>query len=311
MQKQIIEPLVTVIVVTYNSSKYILETLESIQNQTYSNIEIVITDDFSTDLTVSIVKNWIEANKKKLNIVKLVEASENTGTPENSNRGLKHATGQWIKTTSGDDTLEINCIEKFVNFIKNNCCDIVFSKVNLLKDGIKIKHDTNYNFFSLNPKDQFRKILSNSSYIFTPGVFLKRDLIEKMGGFDIRFKIIEDLPLWIKLGENNYKFFLLDEYLVNYRVNENSISQSNSSRIINQDFYKEYKKIFRDLIENELKYEKMFLTLLNYKKYFLIMDFIIFTGNKNSKTNRFLKLFLTKINVFNLKKLIKKFIHGK
>ena len=311
MQKQINGPLVTVIVITYNSSSYIIETLESIKNQTYSNIEIVITDDFSTDSTVSIIKNWIETNKKKLNVVKLVESSENTGTPENSNRGLKHAAGQWIKTTSGDDTLEIDCIEKFVNFIKNNQCDIVFSKVNQLKEGIKIKHETNYNFFSLGPKEQFRKILSNDSYLFTPGVFLKKDLISKIDGYDTKYKIIEDLPFWIKLGKNNIKFFLLDDHLVNYRINEDSISQSNLNRFINMKFYNEYKTIFKELITDELRIRKMYLSILNYKKYFFFTDLIILAGNKNSGITNFLKLFLVKVTFFNFKKIIKIIINGK
>ena len=57
-------PLVSVIAVTYNSSAYILETLESIKNQTYSNLEIIITDDCSTDITISTINNWLESNKK-------------------------------------------------------------------------------------------------------------------------------------------------------------------------------------------------------------------------------------------------------
>ena len=59
-----------------------------------------------------------------------------------------------------------------------------------------------------------------SSYLFAPGVFLRKDLILKIGGFDTIYQIIEDLPFWIKLGINNIKFYLLDEYLVNYRINE-------------------------------------------------------------------------------------------
>ena len=64
MNKIINCPLVSVIVVTYNSSKYIIETLDSIKNQTYSNLEIIITDDSSNDMTMSRINNWLDRNKE-------------------------------------------------------------------------------------------------------------------------------------------------------------------------------------------------------------------------------------------------------
>ena len=61
------EPLVSIIVITYNSSKYVLETLESAKAQTYENIELIISDDGSTDDTIKICKNWLEKNQDRFN----------------------------------------------------------------------------------------------------------------------------------------------------------------------------------------------------------------------------------------------------
>ena len=66
-------PLVSVIVITYNSSKFVLETLESIYNQTYSNIELIISDDCSSDETINICQNWLYKNKNRFKNIELID----------------------------------------------------------------------------------------------------------------------------------------------------------------------------------------------------------------------------------------------
>lgn len=310
MNKEINCPLVSVIVVTYNSSNHVLETLESIKNQTYTNLEIIITDDCSTDRTISITNNWLESNKTIKKVTKVITSSKNTGTPENCNRGFEFASGKWVKTISGDDTLEINCIEKFVDFTNYNQCEIIFSKINLIKGNRKIKNISNTSFFNLNAKNQLKKILSNDSYLFAPSVFIKKDLISRLGGFNSKYKIIEDLPFWIKASQSGVSFFLINDHLVNYRINESNVSKSNSTRFINIKFYNEYKIIYKELILSELIVRRMYISILNYKKYFFFTDLIILTGNKHSGITKFLKLFLVNVTFFNFKKIFKTIING-
>jgi alpha-1,3-rhamnosyltransferase len=66
------QPLVSIVVITYNSSDYVLETLESAKDQTYKNIELIISDDCSTDNTVEICKNWLEENKERFKHTELI-----------------------------------------------------------------------------------------------------------------------------------------------------------------------------------------------------------------------------------------------
>ena len=80
--------LVTVGVLAYNSSTTIRETLESVAAQTYSNIELLICDDGSTDGTLEICYSWIELNKNLFTRVGIVAVENNTGTPANCNRIL-------------------------------------------------------------------------------------------------------------------------------------------------------------------------------------------------------------------------------
>jgi glycosyltransferase involved in cell wall biosynthesis len=311
MNKIINCPLVSVIVVTYNSSKYIIETLDSIKNQTYSNLEIIITDDCSNDMTISRINNWLDRNKKIKKFTKVITSAKNTGTVKNYNRGFESASGEWIKTLAGDDTLEIDCIEKFIDFTNYNHCKIVFSKVNLIKGEKKIKNISNTSFFDFDQKKQLKKILSNDCHIFAPGLFIKKELISRFGGFNTKYKIIEDLPLWIKLSLNNIRFFLINEHLVNYRIHEGNVSRSNLIRFTDLEFYDEYKVIFKELILGELIARKMYLSIISYKKYFFFTDLIILNGNKNSGITNFLKLFLVRITFHNFKKLTKIIFNGK
>ena len=102
-------PLVSIIVITYNSSKYVLETLESAKAQTYQNIELIVSDDCSTDNTVEICHNWIEQNKERFVRTELITVEKNTGIAPNCNRGVKAAKGEWVKLIAGDDVLHQNC----------------------------------------------------------------------------------------------------------------------------------------------------------------------------------------------------------
>ena len=84
--KNTLQPLVSIVIITYKSSAYVLETLESAKAQTYRNIELIVTDDCSPDNTVEICKDWIENNKDCFVRTELITVPENTGISLNCNR---------------------------------------------------------------------------------------------------------------------------------------------------------------------------------------------------------------------------------
>jgi glycosyltransferase involved in cell wall biosynthesis len=91
--------LVSVIIVTYNSSEFIIETLESVKEQSYKIIELIITDDASTDNTVLKCEQWLSENKSHFLSTKLITIDKNSGIVANRNRGLSAASGEWVKFT--------------------------------------------------------------------------------------------------------------------------------------------------------------------------------------------------------------------
>jgi glycosyltransferase involved in cell wall biosynthesis len=95
------KPLVSIIVVTYNSSKYVIETLESARLQSYKNVELIVTDDSSSDDTVEICKNWGLLHASHFVNFTIIESRQNQGIASNCNKGLLGASGEWDKTDRG------------------------------------------------------------------------------------------------------------------------------------------------------------------------------------------------------------------
>lgn len=221
-------PLVSIVVVTYNSAGTVLETLESIKAQTYNNIELIISDDCSSDNTVELCENWLSENKERFENVTIVTALGNTGTSGNLNRGIVKCNGLWIKDIAGDDRLLPSCIRDNVNFsLLNPNADIIFSKVRMF--GIDTFVNDNqtlfkYHYFNYSPKKFYRKLIQRN---FLPGAssFIKKTVFSQIGLYDESIPLLEDWPFWMKACRYGCVFCFNDIETVEYRV-EGSVSIS-------------------------------------------------------------------------------------
>lgn len=226
----ITSPLVSVVVITYNSSKYVLETLESIKNQDYTNIELIISDDCSTDDTFNIACQWIDKNKDYFVRALAVQTEQNGGICVNYNRGLKEVRGEWVKYIAGDDMLFPNCISTYVHEL-NVCHDkimlcgiICFSDSNL-HEGKRLIESS---FDDLTISEQEKHIISKETFISGPTLFLEVDTLRKLGGFEECYPFIEDYPLCMKYLSNGYHIHVVNDFLIHYRVYPESVSRSYS-----------------------------------------------------------------------------------
>ncbi|MEG1543980.1 MAG: glycosyltransferase, partial [Tannerellaceae bacterium] len=208
------QPLVSIVVITYNSSKYVLETLESAKAQTYQNIELIVTDDCSTDNTVEICREWIDSNKDRFVRTELITVQQNTGVSPNCNRGYRAAQGEWIKGIAGDDILLSNCIDDYVCFAKENTsawiCHsdaIIFNNTN--SSHLFCQHLKVFTSKESTALQQYNFLAVNCS-IIAPTVFIKADLYKVLGGFDESIRLCEDWPMWLKVTLNGYKFYYIN-----------------------------------------------------------------------------------------------------
>lgn len=107
--------LVSIIIPVYNSSKYIEETIKSIEKQTYNNYEAIFIDDGSCDNSVEIIEKYIAQNSK----IRLIKISHK-GVSEARNIGIREASGRFLTFLDSDDIWLENKLEKQINFIKEN-----------------------------------------------------------------------------------------------------------------------------------------------------------------------------------------------
>ena len=127
-------PLVSVVVITYNSAKTVLKTLDSIAAQTYKNIELIISDDCSKDETVKVCKDWLKENSEIFVRTEIVTVEKNTGVSINLRRGIAVSKGDWIKGIAGDDLLVKEAIYDFVSFVKTNNCQACICNLKLFSN---------------------------------------------------------------------------------------------------------------------------------------------------------------------------------
>ena len=153
------KPIVTIGVLTYNSSKYIIETLESIKAQTYPNLILQISDDCSTDNTIELCEKWIKENKDRFVKNKIIVPEHNTGVSGNANRNWDACETEWFKEIAGDDLLIPNCIEEFMNYVDIHPDAVfVFSKVDCFgtsRENLNRVNDFfDYSFFNLSVEEK-------------------------------------------------------------------------------------------------------------------------------------------------------------
>lgn len=117
---------VSIIIPVYNVAPYIYECIDSVFKQTYSNIEVIIVDDCSTDNSMNIIKEYVNSLPSKNNIY-IIKHKYNKGLSAARNTGIKHSTGDYIYFIDSDDYISSNCIESFVHVAKKNKkIDIIF-----------------------------------------------------------------------------------------------------------------------------------------------------------------------------------------
>ena len=244
------DSLITVVVVAYNSSSFIIEALDSIYNQTWRKIELIVTDDCSDDNTVELCHNWMEIHRSRFACIRIVTSEKNTGVSGNANRGLYSANGEWIKFLGADDALLPGCIEANMEHVrKNQHIKILFSRLNIYNDNflpvnfVLTTEDDSFNPSSImhpsrTADSQYRMLVVSDRIHYTPSAFFHRETLLSVGGFDERVRLMEDYPLWIKLTKAGYRLYFMDVVTANYRRHAGAANNKKQRVIVNPNYFK-------------------------------------------------------------------------
>lgn len=219
-------PLVTVICLCYNHQDYVLKSLNSVLNQNYSAIELIVLDDFSTDNSKTVIETWLVDHPE----IQFLANETNLGNTKSFNKALKLAKGEYIIDLASDDILLPNCVALQINAFKISRYDnlgIVYGNVELITENGKF--DSYYLPVDTSKKtikkrvtgDIYLSVLSGGNSICSVSSMVKKAVFDNLQGYDETLAY-EDLDFWIR-ASRIYKFDFIDEILIQKRIVTNSL----------------------------------------------------------------------------------------
>ena len=268
------EPLVSIIVVTYNSSKFVVETLDSVYKQTYKNLELIITDDFSQDDTNEIVDEWINNHSSRFLNCSHIRTGMNTGISKNNNRGFKECKGEWIKYIAGDDILLPTSIQDYIFSAQNNTDHLWYlGKMKyydeFFEDDRRLVDYENriyacWEDHNRKTLGQLRYEIALNNFMPAPSMFYNSKIIQQVNGFDEKYSLCEDYPMNMKLLDAGYSPFFLDSYTIGYRTRAGSISSNKGKSFYNYPFLDTLYKIKKEYCFKYLSIRERIAVVLKY-----------------------------------------------
>ena len=268
--------LVSIVVPVYNAEKYLEQCLNSIQNQTYKNFEVILVNDGSMDHSETICKEFVEVDTRFRYFLKV-----NGGASSARNFGLDHVTGDFITFIDADDWVDENHLEVLINNIKENNSDMAVSSIkkfdNVSSFEFRVysnqeKYLLNYN--KLN-REEFLVILpklihASNSYKIAVSKLFKKELVTDVR-FDESIVYGEDLDFFFKIYNNINSISYVDEVTYVYRLHDESSSSKFGQLHMEQELaiYKKMYERIEKLGLPTIHYVNTLRNLLDYRKGYL------------------------------------------
>ncbi|HKM19859.1 MAG TPA: glycosyltransferase [Candidatus Dojkabacteria bacterium] len=207
--------LVSIVIPVHNGEKYIKESIDSCLAQTYSNIEIIVVDDKSTDNTLEILKGYGEK-------IKVFPVEKQNGLGNVINIGIRASKGKYIARMDADDIMYPDRIEKQVEYLENNpSCVAVGGQIDVINENSDI---TGHREYAQNDKD-----LKKNRFLFQPfahpAVTLRKSTLEEIGLYPEDMWKVEDVKLFLILSTKG-EFANLPDTVLKYRMTFQTESQS-------------------------------------------------------------------------------------
>lgn len=204
--------LVSVIIPTYNREATIKRAIDSVLNQTYSSLELIVVDDGSTDKTVELVDSYQDKR------IRLVCLAKHSGANVARNKGISVAKGKYIAFQDSDDEWMQDKLYQQITYLEKEDKDVCYCPYVLHEDG-RIKIIPEYAGNKQLHEEKIKEILQRKNVISTQTLIIRRNVIEKVGGFDETLPRLQDYEFAIRLAQC-CKVGYISQPLVNvYRVN--------------------------------------------------------------------------------------------
>jgi len=249
------DDLVSIIIPVYNSEQFLRESIMSLLNQTYSNLEIIVIDDGSTDNSPEILKSFSDQ-------IKIISQS-NSGLGSALNKGLNNMTGKWFKWFSPDDVLYPDTIQILVDASKQLPDNtIIYSNWDLIDENnkkLRIFTESNYNdldSFDFNVRLLDNQLINVNTTLIPYSLFTNGCFFQESND-----PVITDYDFFLRAGILfNTKFHLISKSLIGYRVSSNQLSRKSILKTF------EFLSVMRNQILSKLENHKREKYLIALKK---------------------------------------------
>lgn len=284
--------LVSVIIPAYNHEKYIKQCIESVLNQTYKNLEILVEDDCSTDNTKE------EIAKIKDKRLKKIYAKKNKGVVNTINELSNMATGKYIAVLGSDDVWYPEKIEEQIKAFKENPkLGAVFTEADFIDETNKKYTDSAEKIFdyrNMTSAERIKYFYERGNHLCHPSSIIKRSVYKDIGEYNNGYRQLHDYDYWTRLLLK-YDIHIINKKLMAYRrtkTDNKSVSAQNNTntiRVYNELFYINHQmimnmndKLFKEAFSNMFRNKKSSLPIeLLCEKYFLLINMPYICNNKS------------------------------
>jgi glycosyltransferase involved in cell wall biosynthesis len=226
MQNMTGQPLVTAIAVCYNHARFVTECLDSIRNQTYPNVQIIIMDDCSKDESVKIIQDWVDRHAIDCSFI---AHSQNQGLCRTLNEALERAKGKYISLIATDDTWLPEKIQRQVSIMETlpEHVGIVYSDAYRIDEhGHRLSEMfiESHRKFSTMPEGDLTEDLIVGNFIPAMATLIRHTVYERVGRYDENLAF-EDWDFWLRAA-NRFHFSYCPYPSANYRILETSMART-------------------------------------------------------------------------------------
>lgn len=246
-------PAVSVVIPTYNQENNLRRAVESVLRQTYTDYELIIVDDGSTDNTPKVIDEYA----KKDNRIKSI-TQDNSGAPARpTNRAIQECVGKYVAILQHDDEWLPEKLSKQVAFFEdsgNQNYSMVMCDVTVIND---FDNAVSQIYFD---KQNMQEILVHNIIYFLSFPLIKKEVFDKIGLFDTRFRIMDDYDFWLRFCEEGFCYGKVPELLAIYHARRAGITRGAKNEKWIKDYLlltEKHKKYFRLYPKSAKKFLKI------------------------------------------------------
>ena len=296
--------LISIIIPIYNSEKSLRKCIESVINQTYRNIEIILVNDGSTDSSQKIIEEYKKKDDRIVCITK-----ENSGVSDSRNVGIENSNGKYISFVDSDDFIENMMIEELYKCLIDKDVDAVRCKA-CIDNGKSLEIENFYNLDnkkinSLEIKDNLYHFIIDKESIncFVYTLLIKKD---KIVSFNSKFFFMEDKDFYVRLLLNLNSIYFLNKSLYYYSYNEKSLSKDVNNCEKNIFAILDVTNSIKDLLTSKNILNEKYLKDINNNIFNLIFFELKIFSRVQKKSYKFIKFVFEDTRIISIIKEIDK-----